>query len=179
MVLFASRNNNKKFFIPSLDNDFGGYNAANIMIDSGCNSHLLSISDTAVLDQIRTLFPPSSFLWKLGRSKGAHSTSAVLKIWHLDKKKFQVSVLKDVKDLPHQFCFSIPFLRFHLCKDDNVYLKSVSLLIITFNSYFPLICFCYRNQSSPSYILNSKSLTYTEITMAISDVLTLSSDNTS
>ncbi len=59
-TLFALDNSRKGSFIPSTENYFGGFHAKFVMLDSGCNSHLLAIEDGG-LPALYVLFPPTQY----------------------------------------------------------------------------------------------------------------------
>jgi hypothetical protein len=109
-------------FPPGLGGDvlLGGFHAGPMMFDSGCNSLLLFFKDADAFEAIFDLFPPESFLFTIGASRGVSGSSLTLKIRH----PLDVAIPLTFPSFPAMPQIDVPYLRFHLCTEDVVSLQA-------------------------------------------------------
>jgi len=125
-VFYCLDNDKKRAFIPSIDNSFGGHICKYVMLDTGCNSHLLNIEDKG-LPVLYCLFPsmiPNSagdqFTYKIRKGGGVTSLQApVLTISNNNGDNFKFVLSGDLHrfEFTHNAC-----LRFSVCYEDAVQL---------------------------------------------------------
>ncbi len=126
----AKKNTKSRYFVTSKKNYFGGFQIENIMIDSGCNTHLLPLAE-GDLDKLAKLFPNEKFLWTIRMSPTVHSCALTLVIKAAGGHPFPVILDED----NFKANFGIPHLRFHLCSEDQKILLS-DLVLNTNNELF-------------------------------------------
>ena len=121
-ILYAVDNSRHRAFIPSMDNIFGGYNVGVIMVDTGCNSHLLRIEPNSIKDII-SKFPVASHEYKVySKSVGTGLvSSATLIVTPRGKVMIQCELSRDLCP----FLMTSNMVRFSLCYDDAIELTHI------------------------------------------------------
>jgi len=126
VVIIAKKNRKNRFFLASKENTFGPVKVEVVMIDSGCNTNLLSLA----VDDIKTLpdrFPQADFIWDIVSSHGVQSWSLTLRVAP-KLGNIPVHLCKDI--IPtEQPTWEVAFLRFHLCNEDVQWLNNSSGLL--------------------------------------------------
>jgi len=126
VLSYAARGRNKRFYIPSTENYFGGIRVNNIMFDSGCSTLLLPYP-------LETSFPPellnnSLYSWVVGTSRGTGAVhSLVLSVSSRIGRKFPVTLAGKAQGESR----GVPKLRFQLGSGAvNQVLESPQLLAL-------------------------------------------------
>jgi len=118
-VLLALRNARNRFFIPSKQNTFGGYQVPFVMLDTGCNTTLLPIVEASHLEDMFRLYDKKQYNWRISKGGGvAAVTAPVLNIEHKDGILIPAQIGTDFSS----FSAGVRQLGFHLCKEDAQYL---------------------------------------------------------
>jgi len=120
VVLIARRNKSNHFFLPTQDTTFCGIVCRNVMIDNGCNTCILPFPKDN-RNSILAPFQKAAYTWEVAWSGG---TGAI----HCPVLKILPSVGDSVGDM--QFGItgykkSMPFLRFHLGREEAEFLISL------------------------------------------------------
>eukprot|EP01133_Synstelium_polycarpum_P011520 gene11520-13442_t len=123
-VVYGLDNSRLRSFLPSTANTFGGFPVPYVMLDSGCNTHLLSIPNEGLLTLFET-FPTmvpndagETFTYTIRGGGGVVALqSPVLCISNNSAKGFIVQLCSDL--YPYQFVHNDD-LRVSLCYDDAV-----------------------------------------------------------
>ncbi|EGG21797.1 hypothetical protein DFA_01683 [Cavenderia fasciculata] len=124
-VVYGLDNDKRRTFLPSTDNTFGGYPIPYVMLDTGCNSHLLSIPEMDGLSTLFNTFPTKhpnaageQFTYKIKSGGGvAALQSPVLSVYNNAGNAFTIRLCSDL--YPHELIHN-EYLRFSLCYDDVV-----------------------------------------------------------
>jgi len=127
VIFFGIKNHRQRFFIPSCENVFGEKKYPKVLIDSGCSSILLPLSDANDLTLLLEKYPSArksrsmlDYHWKIATSSNVGGSTPVLLI-EKDPSvdSFPVCLMKDI--FPSNK-FSLKRLRFSLCTDDITFL---------------------------------------------------------
>lgn len=121
-ALYAVENRFKMTFLPGISNFFGGFICNHVLVDDGCNTHLLAVQNSNQFRHIVTLFPPFKYTYKMREGRVAQGTPKIALI--VEAKNGESIPWK----LNTDFCsFSTQgpnYLRFSLCYDDmNIILQ--------------------------------------------------------
>eukprot|EP01133_Synstelium_polycarpum_P015520 gene15520-18434_t len=123
-VVYGLDNSKLRSFLPSTANTFGGFPAPYVMLNSGCNTHLLSIPNGGLLTLFATfptLAPNAAgeiFTYTIRGGGGvAALQSPVLCISNNNGNAFTVRLCWDL--VPSELIHN-NYLRFTLCYDDAV-----------------------------------------------------------
>lgn len=125
LIFYSLMNSRNRFFLPSTQNTFGGVKVEKVMCDTGCNSILLPLTSSDVLQQLNRDYAATEFHWKISKGKGAggHFSPVLLIEQNPSEDSFEVSLMSDKSFLPKS-PFTIKRLRFQLCFDDYQFITS-------------------------------------------------------
>jgi hypothetical protein len=119
-VIYAIDNKKHRAFIPSINNTFGGYQVKALMIDSGCNSHLLPIEQGS-LGLLYNLFPPGDYTYTIGSSSGVAAVNSLTLI--VEKRNGGQMEWRLASDINGGVIRNSAYLRFSICYDDAIDLR--------------------------------------------------------
>ena len=122
----AIRNLRNRYFLASEQNTFGGFQVANVLVDSGCSSLLLPLVDAASLTNAMELFLGNEYVWTITRGRTVMTDSLSLRIDRKDGARIPIALCQDL-NLGHVHP-GVPHLRFFLCPEDALTLSKSPIL---------------------------------------------------
>ena len=123
----AIRNLRNRYFLASEQNTFGGFQVANVLVDSGCSSLLLPLVNEASLANVTELFRGDEYIWTITRGRTVMTDSLSLRIDREDRALIPLVLCQDL-NLGHAHP-GVPHLRFFLCPDDARALSESPILL--------------------------------------------------
>jgi len=112
--IYAVDNKKNRSFITGLTHSFGGFIVRFLMVDGGCNSHLLPIEDKQI-DELFVHFPPKDYIYTIETPGGVALIPAlVLEIEHALKERIPWYISQDFNPVE----LDSEYLRFSLCDAD-------------------------------------------------------------
>ena len=117
-VFVASKNKKGKFFLSLKDNRFEGITIEYVMIDTGCNSHLLPLKPGQLTGELHRMFDKYNSIWNVQYSGAVGGRSCTLSIKKLTGLMgVNIPIIKSGVSYVYSRS-QFKQLRFHLCRDD-------------------------------------------------------------
>jgi hypothetical protein len=116
----ALRNQKNRYFIVTKQNYFDQIQVPYVMLDSGCNTHLLPLTPGQIqhLASMYQTTTTSGILWQLSSSGAVGEPSCTLKISRTTGFQATFGLYHDEQDSLVSHTLNLPYLQFHLCRAD-------------------------------------------------------------